>query len=192
MFHRAIRQRKPLRLQQVPLLGRPASELSAAPAELLTLTAVLVRGLQGSGKSTLCRALAHLTQGEWINQDEVAAGPRVLGPGSLPILFNGGRMRQGTKDIMRLYARTYFCIVYKLRVYSYTQIILLIHLHTGNQSHIMFSTQTFPFVFFPDVRGYSWLGWFSSRSQAWQQREGAVSKGCIHSCWTAQRLEPMS
>ena len=39
--------------------------------------------------------------------------------------------------------------------------ILLIHLHTGNQSHIMFSTQTFPFFFFPDVRGYSWLGWFS-------------------------------
>ena len=58
-------------------MGRPAA-VPAAPAELLTLTAVLVRGLQGSGKSTLCRALAHLTQGEWINQDEVAAGPRVL------------------------------------------------------------------------------------------------------------------
>lgn len=46
----------------------------AEPGEALTLLAVLVRGLQGSGKSTLCRALAHLTQGEWINQDEVAAG----------------------------------------------------------------------------------------------------------------------
>lgn len=46
----------------------------AADSDELTLTAVLVRGLQGSGKSTLCRALAKLTQGEWINQDEVAAG----------------------------------------------------------------------------------------------------------------------
>ena len=62
-------------LNQVALMGRPAA-VPAAPAELLTLTAVLVRGLQGSGKSTLCRALAHLTQGEWINQDEVAAGAK--------------------------------------------------------------------------------------------------------------------
>lgn len=51
-------------------------EPMAEPGEALTLLAVLVRGLQGSGKSTLCRALAHLTQGEWINQDEVAAGAR--------------------------------------------------------------------------------------------------------------------
>ena len=68
-------------------MGRPAA-VPAAPAELLTLTAVLVRGLQGSGKSTLCRALAHLTQGEWINQDEVAAGPRVLLGRFLFLLFN--------------------------------------------------------------------------------------------------------
>ena len=73
--------------QQVTLMGRPAA-VPAAPAELLTLTAVLVRGLQGSGKSTLCRALAHLTQGEWINQDEVAAGPRVLLGRFLFLLFN--------------------------------------------------------------------------------------------------------
>ena len=49
----------------------------AADNDDLTLTAVLVRGLQGSGKSTLCRALAQLTQGEWINQDEVAAGAEI-------------------------------------------------------------------------------------------------------------------
>eukprot|EP00435_Cladocopium_sp_Y103_P030006 s802_g7.t1 len=50
--------------------------IAAPDTDDLTLTAVLVRGLQGSGKSTLCRALAQLTHGEWINQDEVAAGAK--------------------------------------------------------------------------------------------------------------------
>ena len=37
------------------------------------LTVVLVRGLQGSGKSTLCRALRDVLGGRWVNQDEVGA-----------------------------------------------------------------------------------------------------------------------
>ena len=56
-----------------------ACEEQTENSEAITLTAVLVRGLQGSGKSTLCRALAHLTEGEWINQDEVAAGDVLRG-----------------------------------------------------------------------------------------------------------------
>lgn len=55
---------------------QPKTSSPLALDDPVALTAVLVRGLQGSGKSTLCRALAHLTcpQGQWINQDEVAAG----------------------------------------------------------------------------------------------------------------------
>eukprot|EP00931_Biecheleriopsis_adriatica_P066648 TRINITY_DN40954_c0_g1_i1.p1 TRINITY_DN40954_c0_g1~~TRINITY_DN40954_c0_g1_i1.p1 ORF type:complete len:1818 (+),score=330.36 TRINITY_DN40954_c0_g1_i1:54-5507(+) len=50
--------------------------------EPTVLTVVLVRGLQGSGKSTLCRSLTSLLGGEWINQDEVAAafGSKRRGP----------------------------------------------------------------------------------------------------------------
>ncbi|CAJ1453336.1 unnamed protein product, partial [Effrenium voratum] len=54
--------------------GSAGSAWEVSGSEAVSLTAVLVRGLQGSGKSTLCRALAQLTGGEWINQDEVAAG----------------------------------------------------------------------------------------------------------------------
>ena len=53
-------------------------ELTCQAHEAPTLTAVLVRGLQGSGKSTLCRALAQLTMGQWINQDEVSKGAERL------------------------------------------------------------------------------------------------------------------
>lgn len=45
----------------------------AALDEKLDVTVILVRGLQGSGKSTLCRALQKVLGGEWINQDEVSA-----------------------------------------------------------------------------------------------------------------------
>ena len=38
----------------------------------ISQTVVLVRGLQGSGKSTLCRALRHVLGGVWLNQDELS------------------------------------------------------------------------------------------------------------------------
>lgn len=90
-----------------------------------------------------------------------------------------------------------FCIVYKYKtrckcIFIYTHCIF-IHLHTYWQS-IAYSSSV---LCFSRLRGYSWLlGWLSwmlsIRSQAWQQREGAVSEGCIDSCWTAQCPEPMS
>jgi len=61
----------------------PSEKTVAAESELpLGLTVVLVRGLQGSGKSTLCRSMRVLLGGTWVNQDEVAAAhpPRRGGP----------------------------------------------------------------------------------------------------------------
>ncbi|CAE7438604.1 RTCA [Symbiodinium sp. CCMP2592] len=44
-----------------------------AEDEDVALVVVLVRGLQGSGKSSLCRGMRELLGGDWVNQDEVAA-----------------------------------------------------------------------------------------------------------------------
>eukprot|EP00928_Gymnodinium_smaydae_P037923 TRINITY_DN26269_c1_g3_i1.p1 TRINITY_DN26269_c1_g3~~TRINITY_DN26269_c1_g3_i1.p1 ORF type:complete len:809 (-),score=191.86 TRINITY_DN26269_c1_g3_i1:72-2450(-) len=41
-----------------------------APAEPVGQLRLVVAGLMGSGKSTLCRALGHLIDGTWVNQDE--------------------------------------------------------------------------------------------------------------------------
>lgn len=41
-------------------------------AKQLPQLRIVVAGLMGSGKSTLCRALANLFQGKWVNQDEFA------------------------------------------------------------------------------------------------------------------------
>jgi len=57
-------------------LGLPTADAVAEPLatdEPIGLTVVVVRGLQGSGKSTLCRALRALLGGQWVNQDEVVA-----------------------------------------------------------------------------------------------------------------------
>eukprot|EP00746_Dinoflagellata_sp_MGD_P126014 gnl/MRDRNA2_/MRDRNA2_60942_c0_seq1.p1 gnl/MRDRNA2_/MRDRNA2_60942_c0~~gnl/MRDRNA2_/MRDRNA2_60942_c0_seq1.p1 ORF type:complete len:1875 (+),score=360.74 gnl/MRDRNA2_/MRDRNA2_60942_c0_seq1:45-5669(+) len=52
--------------------GATSAEFADPVEESIVLTVVLVRGLQGSGKSSLCRALSSLLGGEWINQDEIA------------------------------------------------------------------------------------------------------------------------
>ena len=61
--------------EQLPSLSGslPKASDQRAEDEDVALVVVLVRGLQGSGKSSLCRGMRELLGGDWVNQDEVAA-----------------------------------------------------------------------------------------------------------------------
>mmetsp|Transcript_7706 Transcript_7706/g.14236 ORF Transcript_7706/g.14236 Transcript_7706/m.14236 type:complete len:626 (+) Transcript_7706:65-1942(+) len=88
------------------------TELAAGPAQ--GQLRLVVAGLMGSGKSTLCRMLAHLLGGVWINQDEfsskgkgakkafLAEIKRVAADTTIPVLIVDkiNTMRQHRADIL--------------------------------------------------------------------------------------------